>query len=158
MKRSTLKVALLAVLLATGIAAAATLPYDEAANASAEVKQALATATTRHKPVLVIFGANWCEDCRALDHALKSDANAALVSGEFEVVKVDVGNFDRNLDLSVQYGDPIKNGIPAAVVLSPANEVLYTTRAGELANARRMSEQGIYDFFKQAAQAGQTKH
>ena len=44
--------------------------------------------------------------------------------------------------------EPVKKGIPAAVVLSPDARVLYATRAGELADARRMSESGIHDFFK----------
>lgn len=64
-----------------------------------------------------------------------------------------MGNFDRNLDLSASYGNPIKKGIPAAVVLSPANRLLYATRAGELANARGMSETGVYEFFSRAAHA-----
>jgi protein disulfide-isomerase len=143
------------LLLALGASAlpaiAATLPYDESANAKADLNQALVEAKADGKPVLVIFGANWCEDCRALDKALKTGRNAEQIAHEFKVVKVDVGNFNRNLDVSKAYGDPIRKGIPAAVVLSPDNQVLYATRAGELADARRMSESGIYDFFQNAA-------
>ena len=103
-------------------------------------------------PVLLIFGANWCEDCRALDKALKEGKNAELMQQQFKVVKVDVGNFDHNLDVAQTYGNPLKKGIPAAVLVSSDNkQVLYATKGGELANARRMSESGIYDFFKQAA-------
>ncbi len=46
-----------------------------------------------------------------------------------------------------QYGNPVAKGIPAAVVFTPDDRVPHTTKAGELANARRMSEHGIYDFF-----------
>jgi thioredoxin 1 len=127
---------------------AAALPYDESANAKAEVQQALSSAQAHQGKVLVIFGANWCEDCRALDAALKSDRNAKLIASEFTVVKVDVGRFNRNLDVAAAYGNPIKKGIPAAVVLSADNQVLYATRAGELADARRMSDSGVYDFFR----------
>lgn len=129
-------------------ALAATQPYDESVDAKAQVQQALAVAQSEQLPVLVIFGANWCSDCRALDKSLKTTKSAELISKAFVVVKVDVGNFNRNLDLVAVYGEPIKNGIPAAVILSPNNSVLYTTRAGELANARRMSDSGIYDFFR----------
>ena len=140
-----------------GLAMAGALPYDEAADAKAEVRQALADAARSRLPVLVVFGANWCEDCRALDTALKTGRNAELMAQSFKVVKVDVGNFDRNLDIASEYGNPIKKGIPAAVVLSPANQVLYATRAGELADARRMSEGGIYEFFKRVVDTSKPK-
>ena len=146
MKRLTFLLALLLGLAAV----AAELPYNEAANAKAEIAQALADAAKANKPVLVIFGANWCEDCRALDLALKSGKNAALMSEEFKVVKVDVGRFDRNLDIANAYGNPIKKGIPAAVIVASDNRVLYATRAGELADARSMNADGIYGFFRDA--------
>lgn len=128
------------------------LPYNAAADAKADVAHALAEAKAAHVPVLLIFGANWCEDCRALDKALKEGKNAELMQKEFKVVKIDVGNFDHNLDVANAYGNPLKKGIPAAVLVSSSdNQVLYATKGGELANARRMSESGIHDFFKQAA-------
>jgi thioredoxin 1 len=133
------------------------MPYDEAADARADLKSALIAAKANQQPVLVIFGANWCKDCRALDQALSTGRNAELVKREFKVVKVDVGNFNKNLDLAEAYGNPIKKGIPAAVVLSPDNKVLYATRLGELADARSMSETGIYDFFKGVTQAAKKK-
>ena len=145
------KLLALATLFATAAMAAGTHPYDETADAKAAVQQALASARAGNVPVLVILGANWCEDCRALDRALGTGRNARLVATRFRVVKVDVGNFDRNLDLVAQYGNPIAKGIPAAVVLSPGNEVIYTSKAGELADARLMSERGIYDFFERVS-------
>ena len=144
-----------ALLLGLAFAAqAADRPYDETADAKAALRTALAEAATANRPLLVIFGANWCTDCRALDTALKSGRNAELIGQEFRLLKIDVGNFDKNLDIAGAYGNPIKKGIPAAVGLSPKNEVLYATRGGELADARRMSETGIYDLLKQAARSG----
>ena len=64
---------------------------------------------------------------------------------------------DRNTDLDTAYGHPTKKGIPAAVVLSPQNEVLYATRLGELADARNMSETGIYDFFRKVTDDARRK-
>jgi thioredoxin 1 len=133
------------LLLASGVGAT-TWPYDEKADAPAQVQQALGAARADHKKVLLVFGANWCEDCRALDKALQGTSHT-LIEGKFDVVKIDVGNFDKNLELDARYGHPIKNGIPAAVVLDAENQVIYSTKGGELANARRMGEQGIYDFF-----------
>ena len=127
------------------------LPYDESADARAAIRAALGAVGAGPRRVLIVFGANWCEDCRALDQALKSGRNAELMAREFEVVKVDVGRFDRNLGVAKDYGDPIRKGIPAAVVLSSDERVLYATKAGELSNARRMSATGIHDFFEGVA-------
>ena len=143
--------------LATLAYAAEPMPYDESRDAKADVRQALSEARTANKPVLLIFGANWCKDCRALDAALSTGRNAELVKSEYQVVKVDVGRFDRNTDLDTAYGHPTKKGIPAAVVLSPEGSVLYITKLGELADARHMSETGIYDFFKQVTETAKKK-
>lgn len=121
-------------------------PYDERDDAKAALQSTLAAAMAANRPVFVVFGANWCEDCRALDKAMNAEPNASLIARSFQVVKIDVGNFDRNLDIVTTYDNPIKKGIPAAVLLAPDGKVLYATRAGELASARRMGENGIHEF------------
>lgn len=149
MKRRFLLPLLAAATAALSIGAlAATGPYDESADAEADVQHAIDQGVRSKRPVLIIFGANWCKDCRALDDSLKTSANAALMAKEFVVVKVDVGNFDRHLDIAERFGNPIKKGIPGATVLSPRQELLYVTRGGELADARKMSDTGIHDFFR----------
>ena len=141
----------LSLALAAGLAGAYERPYNPSADAKADIHAALTQAAAAKQPVLLIFGANWCEDCRALDQALHTGKNAELISSHFRVVKVDVGNFDHNLDIANAYGNPIKKGIPAAVIVSPDNQVLFATRAGELADARHMSDDGVYEFFRKAA-------
>ena len=129
-------------------------PYNEGADARADIQQALTQAAQSGKSVIVVFGANWCGDCKVLDLAMKQGASAPLVAREFTVVKVDVGRFDHNVAIADSYGVPLKNGIPAIVILSPANKVLYVTRAGELADARNMGENGIYEFLRKVTPAG----
>lgn len=142
---------LAALAMAASVAYAAAAPYNEAADAKAEIRQALAEARDSHRSVLVVFGANWCPDCRALDIAMKSGRNAELIGKEFKVVKVDVGKFDRNLDVARGYDVPIKKGIPAVAIVSPENKVVYATREGEVGDARKMSEDSLYRFFSDAA-------
>ena len=138
------------------LANAAPWPYDERADAAADVRHAIAAAQSDHKQVLLVFGANWCPDCRALDQAMHGTSQH-LIDSKFEVVKIDVGNFDKNLDLAQRYGNPIAKGIPAVVVVGHANQVVYATRNGELANAGQMSEQGIFDFLSQKVAAASAR-
>jgi thioredoxin 1 len=138
---------LLAAASITTFASAASRPYDEQADAAGDVQHAISAAQSAHKQVLLIFGANWCPDCLALDKAMHGSSRH-LIESHFEVVKIDVRDFDKNLYLARRYGNPIAKGIPALVVLGAANQVLYSTQDGELANAGQMTEQSIYDFLK----------
>ena len=77
-------------LLGAALANAAALPYDEAADGRTQIAQALSSARSANVPLLVVFGANWCADCRMLDAAFKEGASAGLIGEHFRVVKVDV--------------------------------------------------------------------
>ena len=136
-----------ALLVAAVASHAASPPYDEAADAKAEIRATLEAASKAKVPVLVVFGANWCGDCKILDLAFETGASAPLIQKNFKVVKVNVGRFDRNVDIAEAYGVPLKNGIPAVAILSAQGKVMYATRAGELADARNMGDKAINDFF-----------
>ncbi len=142
---------LLSLVLAAPALAASGGPYDEAADAPAQVRATLAEAQRAGLPVLVVFGANWCGDCRALDLAFHEGRTAALIAQRYRVVKVDVGRFDRNTALAETYGVPLKKGIPAVAVLASDGRLRYATTGGELADARRMGDAGIYAFFSKLA-------
>jgi protein disulfide-isomerase len=129
-------------------ATAADSPYNETADAKLEIKQALTQATNNQTPIILVFGANWCGDCKMLDTAMKTGASAPLLAQDFKIVKINVGRWDKNLDVVKSYGVPLEKGIPAVAIISAKNEVLYVTREGELASARKMGDKGVYEFFK----------
>ena len=141
-------------LLALALSAAAYAadgPYNEAADAKQDIALTLKQAADAKVPVLVVFGANWCGDCKMLETAMKTGASAELIKRDYRVVKVDVGRFDRNVDVAERYGVPLKKGIPAVAVLSARGEVLYATTGGELADARKMGEDGVLEFFRKVS-------
>lgn len=141
----------LTALLCAVRAIAADAAYDEKADARADIRTALAAAQQAKVPVLVVFGANWCGDCKMLDAAFKTGASAPLMAASFRIVKVDVGRFDHNVDIATSYGVPLKNGIPAVAVLAADGRLLYATAGGELADARKMGDAGVLDFFTKVA-------
>lgn len=129
-------------------AVAGQLPYDDGADANKQVEQAFTLAEQSGKRVLLVFGANWCPDCRVFDQELSKGKIAALVKDNFVTVKIDIGNWDNNLDVVEQYDNPIVKGIPAIVSAASNGDVLYASRAGELANARSMGKDAIMAFFQ----------
>ncbi|MDC8784777.1 thioredoxin family protein [Roseateles koreensis] len=127
----------------SGAAASPKAVYNEQADARSELNQALAAANAQKKNVLVVFGANWCSDCRALDRKMNEGNLAAPVSRRWVVVKVDVGRFNHNVDLAQQMGVSLKKGIPAVAVLGRDGDVLKATNGGELADARNMGDDAV---------------
>ena len=142
---------LLAAFLSLRALAADAPVYDESADAQAQVSQALLKAKADHKQLMILFGANWCGDCKMLDGEFKKPAMKALLDANYVVVKVDVDRFNKNLDVVKPYGDVIKKGIPSIVIATPANQLVYATNGSELASARNMGEAGVAEFFKALA-------
>jgi protein disulfide-isomerase len=122
-------------------------PYDETANAVADIKAALKTAGEQNKHVIAIFGANWCPYCRSLAKALDGDAGAKLAQ-DFVVVKIDVGQWDKNMDLVEAYGDPLGDGLPGAAVIGADDKPIFTAKADELINAVEKGEDALSALFK----------
>ena len=129
-------------------------PYDETANAKEQIEAALKSAKATNKSALIVFGANWCGDCKMLDIEMHQGALAKLVNDRLVVVKVDVGKFDRNKDVTAQYGNVVKKGIPSVVLLRADGSVAYQTDGGELADARKMGREGVTTFFKAMLEKG----
>jgi protein disulfide-isomerase len=134
-------------LLAALTIAADQPPYDEKADAHQQIAAAIAEASKAQKNVILVFGANWCGDCRALNEQMHKDELAALIATNYEVVKVDVGRFNKNQDIGAKYHVPLRRGIPALAVLDPGGNLLYAMDQGQFSNARSMSYENIRDFF-----------
>ena len=120
--------------------------YVPGLNAHTEIAQALKLAAQQHKRVLVIFGANWCFDCHVLDLAFHRPDVAAVLTPNFEVVHVDVGEYDKNLDIMQQYQVPKERGIPAIAVLDSNGKLLYSQKGGEFEKARSLSPEDVLAF------------
>jgi len=122
-------------------------PYDEKADAQQQITAAIAEASKAQKNVVLVFGANWCGDCRALNAQMHKDELAALIATNYEVVKVDVGRFNKNQAIGQKYHVPLSHGIPALAVLDSGGNLLYAMDQGQFSNARSMSYESIRDFF-----------
>jgi thiol:disulfide interchange protein len=110
-------------------------PYDRHADPAADFDQALREAGAANRFVLVLFGANWCPECRGLEEQIGKEPLRGLLAERFVLVHVDIGNWDRNMDFVARFGTPVDNGIPAIAIVGPGGEVRFVSTAGEMANA-----------------------
>ncbi len=119
-------------------------PYNEQADAKAEVAAAIARAKASGKHVLLDFGGNWCPDCRVLGGVLELNEVEGHVSRTFEVAMIDVGRFNKNLDIAQTYGVKI-TAVPTVIILDPQGRFLNAGQPTALSNARAMKPQAIVD-------------
>jgi thioredoxin 1 len=120
--------------------------YPASADAKAEIAEAVHRATGTRKRVLIVFGGNWCYDCHVLDEAFHSPEISPTMEKSFEVVHVDIGQMDKNLDVAKRYDVPLDRGVPAIAVLESDGKLLFSQKRGEFEAARSMAPEDILDF------------
>ena len=119
-------------------------PYDETADAGADVTVAIARAQAAHKFVLLDFGGNWCPDCRITAAALELPDVKPWLDKNFEVVKIDIGHLNKNLDIGDRYNVHVK-AVPTIIILDRQGRMINAGNPAALKDARTMSAQAIVD-------------
>jgi thiol-disulfide isomerase/thioredoxin len=138
----------------TGIASFAELktplpyPYDQDANANAAVAKARAEARKRGTLLLIDLGGNWCGDCRVLAGTLELPGVKAFMDKHYTLVMVDVGRFERNLQVPAHYGFHTRlKGVPTLLVVDPRTDrLLNRDNVFALSSAGDMSPQALADW------------
>lgn len=155
------KIALALTLLATPVMAAvpapkasittlATLPitienpYDEAANPDAAVAAAFAKAKKSGKRVLLDLGGNWCPDCKVLANFMALPEIKRFVDRHYEVVMVDVGRFNKNLQVPARFGFTERlKGVPTVIVADADGKVVNRADVFATTSARDMTPESL---------------
>jgi thiol:disulfide interchange protein len=108
--------------------------YDEQADAAVQIEAALAVARRENTRVLVQWGGNWCGWCKLLHQIFREDREIAReLLYEYEVVRVDIGRWDKNLDLAERFGADIRgSGVPFLTVLDAGGQVVTNQETGAL--------------------------
>ena len=126
------------------------LPYDEKANANRQVAQAKARARAAGKKLIIDLGGNWCPDCRVLAGVLELSEVKAFVRQHYEVVAIDIGRMDKNLQVPGHYGVKDVRGVPALLIVDPkTDKLLNRGHLFALADARHMTPQALADWLAQ---------
>jgi len=117
--------------------------YDSTANAELDIQNAIKAAKAENKRVLLMFGANWCPWCQRLHHLIETNAQVNRYLHEhYELVLVDLGKRDRNMQIDKRYGSPNKLGIPAFVVLDSNGKQIHTQETGALEYPKGSTKKG----------------
>jgi thiol-disulfide isomerase/thioredoxin len=127
-------------------------PFDPAADAGNAVDTALSKAKTQSgKMVMIVMGANWCHDSRALAGWFATPRFAAMLKGRYELVYVDAGmptiGQGKNLHVAKRFGIKKIKGTPTVMILNSGGKLLNRKDASKWRNAASRQEAAIYRHF-----------
>jgi thiol-disulfide isomerase/thioredoxin len=121
-----------------------TSPYNEHANADAVVAAAFARARKSHKLVMLDLGGNWCPDCVILANLMRIPAMQTFMQAHYEFASVDVGRFDKNLQIPARFGYTERlKGVPTVLVATPDGKLVNDGHVFALSDARHMTPQSL---------------
>ncbi len=129
-----------------------TAPYDENANADTLVADAFARARKSHKLVMLDLGGNWCPDCVILANVAHLPAMKAFMDKHYEFAAVDVGRFDKNLQIPARFGFKTRlKGVPTILVATPEGKLVNGDNVFAATDARHMTPQSLAAYLSQWA-------
>lgn len=124
-------------------------PYDEKADAEADLAAAIKKAKAHKKLVLIDLGGNWCGDCRVFAGVIEQPDAKAWVDKHFEVVAINVGRYDQNMQIPAKYGVDKLKGVPTFLVVDAKGKLVNDGAFFALTDARHMTPQSIIDWLAQ---------
>ena len=95
--------------------------YESSDDQLADVQQALSRADDSDRLALVVLGANWCHDSRALASRLYRSPLADVIQENYELVFVDVGFYEISREVVQQLGVAQFYATPTVLIIDPSN-------------------------------------
>jgi thiol-disulfide isomerase/thioredoxin len=126
-------------------------PYDDRADADAALAATIARAKASGKRVLIDLGGNWCTDCRILAAVMELPELKPFIAKHYEVVEIDVGRMNKNMQIPAKYGVTKLAGVPTVLIVDTNGKLINATNSADLADARSMNPQGIANWLARFA-------
>ena len=95
--------------------------FQPSVDALSDVQGALSRADDNDRLALVVLGANWCHDSRALASQLHDWPLSELIQQHYELVFVDVGYLDKGREVLQQFGVAQFYATPTVLIINPSN-------------------------------------
>ena len=124
------------------------LPYDEKVVDSLQLDEFIDLSISKGKQPVVIFGGNWCPDCRILEGTLAMPTIKKFLQQHYQVMHIDIGRYDRNMDLMDHLNIESKKGVPRVVILDLEKNIVNSSTSSEWTTARDRKQQEIYNYFQ----------
>ena len=124
------------------------LPYNGQIYSVEFLDSFIDTSIKDGKQPILIFGANWCPDCRIFSGTMNIPKIEKYINEKFDVLYVDVLRYEINMDLMEEFRIASAEGIPRVLVFDKNKNVINNLNTSEWRTARDRSSQEIFDFFQ----------
>ena len=125
------------------------LPYDGKVYSVNDLNKFINTTIQSNKQPILIFGANWCPDCRIFSGTINIPKIKSYIDKNFQILYIDVKRYEINMELMEEYGIPSAEGIPRVLVFDKNKNLLNNSNTTEWRTARDRSSQEIFNFFQE---------
>ena len=122
--------------------------FDPEADPAEHYSAALSSANEQGKLVLLVFGSEWCPDCRSLNQKMTQSPLRNTLETDFVLTHVDIGNWDLNMAFAANFGEPVAKGIPSIAIVEADGKILYVSQSGEFASARSSGVDSLDEWFQ----------
>jgi hypothetical protein len=96
---------------------------------------------------LLDLGGNWCPDCIALANFMLLPEMKPFLAAHYEIALVDVGRFNRNLDIPARFGFTQRlTGVPMILVATPDGKLLNRGDVFALDSAASLTPKALADY------------
>ena len=128
------------------------LPYNGEIYSENDVEEVLNKTIKQSKQPISIFGGNWCPDCRILDGTLQLPTIKKYMDRYYRIMHVDVGRYDKNMNLISYFNIPKEEGVPRVLVFDKNKNILNMDSTKEWTTARDRKQQEIFNYFQSLIQ------
>lgn len=128
------------------------LPYNGEIYSESDIERFLDNSINKLKQPIIIFGGNWCPDCRILEGTLQLPTIKKYMIEHYEIMHVDVGRYDKNMNLISYFKIPKEEGVPRVLVFDNKKNILNMESTKEWTTARDRKQQEIFNYFQALVQ------
>ena len=124
------------------------LPYNGKEYSVDDLNKFISSTIYKEKQPILIFGANWCPDCRILAGTLKLPSVDKFIRENYAIMHVDLGKYDINMSLLEVLGIPKQEGVPRVVIFDKEGKALNLDTHDRWRTARNSKQQEIFNYFQ----------
>ena len=131
--------------------------YSPSENPMADLETTLQQAAAENKLALIIFGANWCHDSRALAARIHQEPLQSVINEHYVFLLVNVGNLSEGREAIQSLGVPIYYATPTVLVVDPVSRRLVNKGNRNMwGRAASINMQDSVEYFTNIAAAGRS--